>query len=129
MSHKTIILFSRVSLFIIYFWFGLLKVIGVSPANPLVIKLLEKTLPFITSHQFILGLGIFEMLLGILFLIGKWRRLTVILFSVHMVTTFMPLLLLTPITWQKRWVPTLEGQYIIKNLALIATYLNIYKNS
>ena len=127
MHRRAIILISRVSLFVIYFWFGLLKVLGTSPANPLVEKLLERTLPFLTFDQFIVGLGVFEMAIGFLFLTGLFHRITLLLFTVHMVTTFMPLFLLMPVTWASPWVPTLEGQYIIKNIALIALVLNIYK--
>jgi uncharacterized membrane protein YkgB len=32
----------------------------------------------------------------------------------------MPLFLLPEITWGKMFVPTLEGQYIIKNVIIIA---------
>ncbi len=110
----------RLSLFIIYFWFGFLKLIDVSPANPLVEALQHKTLPFLTFHQFIYAFAIFEMLIGILFLFKKFDRLTIILFAAHMVTTIMPLIFLPQMDWQSPFVPTLEGQYIIKNLALIS---------
>jgi uncharacterized membrane protein YkgB len=42
-----------------------------------------------------------------------------------MVTTFMPLVLLTTETWTGFLVPTLEGQYIIKNLVIIAAAIGI----
>jgi uncharacterized membrane protein YkgB len=35
--------FSRISIFIIFFYFGLLKVLNLSPASPLVEALLNKT--------------------------------------------------------------------------------------
>jgi len=126
MSKKKIILLSRVTLFIIYFWFGILKVFYESPANPLVEKLLSKTLPFLTFNQFIFWFGIFEMIIGVLFLSGKWKKLTALFFIAHMAMTSLPLFLLSSTTWQKPWVPTLEGQYIIKNLALIVLFLNVY---
>ncbi|MCC7436506.1 hypothetical protein IT402_01365, partial [Candidatus Nomurabacteria bacterium] len=43
----------------------------------------------------------------------------------HMVTTFLPLIFLPSIVWQSAFVPTLEGQYIIKNLVIIATAIGI----
>lgn len=129
MSKKRIILFSRLALFIIYFWFGALKVFYESPANPLVESLLQKTLPFLTFQQFIIWFGIFEMVIGVLFLIGKYKRLTSVLFVAHMVMTFMPLFLLPQTTWTRAWVPTLEGQYIIKNFALIVLFLNVFFGS
>ena len=60
------------------------------------------------------------MLIGILFLVPKATRVVLVVFLGHMVMTTMPLLLLPQMTWQKALVPTMEGQYIIKNVVLIA---------
>lgn len=117
--------FSRISLFIVYFWFGVLKIIGTSPANPMVESLQQQTLPFMTFGTFIILFSIFEMVIGIMFLIPKFDRGTSVLFFIHMITTMMPLLLLPTMTWQGMFTPTIEGQYIIKNLILIALVLNI----
>src|SRR3990167_8920276 len=116
LKHSTVVSISRVALIIVYFWFGLLKVIGASPANPTVLKLLEVTLPFITFSKFIIVFGIFEMALGLLFLLGKWQKLTLVLFLLHMALSFLPLALLLDVVWQGTLIPTLEGQYIIKNI-------------
>ncbi|MBI5529954.1 MAG: hypothetical protein HY918_00425 [Candidatus Doudnabacteria bacterium] len=117
--------FARFALFVVYFWFGILKILDTSPANPLVMELQEKTLPFLSFHQFIIFFSLYEMLIGILFLFSKFDRLTILLFVLHMGTTFMPLLFLPQVTWQGFLTPTMEGQYIIKNLVLIALVLNI----
>ena len=116
---------ARIALFIVFFWFGILKVLGYSPANALVSSLLEKTLPFITFNQFIILFGIFECIIGILFLIKGAERVVMPLLVIHMITTFMPLIFLTQTTWQAFLVPTLEGQYIIKNLVIIALGIEI----
>lgn len=116
---------ARISLFIIFFWFGFLKIIDTSPANPLVLALLNKTLPFIQFSQFIIFLGIWEMILGITFLIPKAERLTVAMLIPHMITAFLPLIFLPNITWKSFLIPTLEGQYIIKNLVIIALAVSI----
>lgn len=112
---------ARLALFVIYFWFGLLKVIGFSPASPLVSSLLERTMPFMSFPTFIVLFGLFEMLIGLLFIIPRCERVVIPLLFFHMITTAMPLFLLPQITWTAAFVPTLEGQYIIKNLALIAS--------
>jgi len=117
--------FARITLFIIFFWFGILKVLGTSPANPLVANLLHATLPFLTFNQFIIGFGIFEMIIGVTFLIPRMERLAMALLIPHMVTTVLPLFLLPEITWSGLLIPTLEGQYIIKNLALIGLAFGI----
>ena len=117
--------FARFALFVVYFWFGFLKIVNVSPANPLVEQLQQKTLPFLTFHQFIIFFALFEMLIGLLFLFPKMDRVVLPLFAVHMITTFMPLVFLPQVTWQTTFVPTLEGQYIIKNLVLLASAIAI----
>lgn len=117
--------FSRFSLFLVYFWFGILKVVAESPANPLVSSLLEKTLPFMTFETFIVLLGVFEVLIGILFLLPKFTRVVIPLLTVHMITTVMPLILLPQIAWSAPFVPTLEGQYMIKNILIIALAIGI----
>jgi len=120
--------FARVVLFVVYFWFGVLKILDTSPANPLVMQLQEKTLPFLTFQQFIIFFSLYEMFIGILFLFKKFDRLTILLFILHMGTTFMPLVFLPEVAWQGFLVPTLEGQYMIKNLVLIALVMNICAN-
>jgi uncharacterized membrane protein YkgB len=116
----------RISLFIIFFWFGALKVFGTSPANPLVENLLHKTLPFISFSKFIIFFGLLEMFLGILFVIKSAEQILITLLALHMFTTTLPLIFLPQITWQGFLTPTLEGQYIIKNLAIIALAITIY---
>ncbi len=115
--------FSRISIFIIFFYFGLLKVLNLSAATPLVEALFQKTIPFLSFNFFLKFFGTFEMLIGILFLIPKAERLAILILIIHMIIVSLLLFLLPNITWQKFLVPTLEGQYIIKNLAIISLAL------
>ncbi len=117
--------FSRLALFVIFFWFGILKIFSLSPANPLVQNLLTKTLPFISFKNFILFLGLVEIIIGLSFLIPKFNRLAILLMIPHLITTTLPLILLPIITWQSAFAPTLEGQYIIKNLLIVALAINL----
>lgn len=119
---------ARFALFTVYFWFGLLKVLGLSPAGPLVAALLQKTIPFLTPEQFIFYFGWLEMAIGLLFLIPQLSRAVILILALHLITTAGPLVLLPQITWQSWFVPTLEGQYIIKNLLIIATAMGITAN-
>ncbi len=116
---------ARWAIFIIFFWFGILKVLGLSPASGLVKDLLSQTLPFITPEMFILCFGLFEMIIGILFLIKGLERVVIPLLLLHMITTFMTLVFLPKETWSGFLVPTLEGQYVIKNIAIIAAAMGI----
>ncbi len=119
---------ARIALFVVFFWFGLLKVIGLSPASGVVERLFESTIPFMSFGTFIIIFGLFECLIGILFLIRGMERIVIPLLFIHMVTTFGPLIFLPSETWQSFLVPTLEGQYIIKNLAIIAAGVVVAAN-
>ena len=122
--------FAQFAIFIIYFWFGILKIFDTSAAIPLVEKLMEKTFlaSLMTPETFLVIFSIYEMAIGILFLIPRLQRPAILLFSLHMVMTGMPLVLLPETSWQSFLTPTLEGQYIIQNLSLIALVMGIGSN-
>lgn len=122
---NTEIPFARLGLFIVFFWFGILKVTGLSPASPLVQALFENTIPFMSFNAFLISFGLFECLIGILFIIRGVERLALSLLFIHMITTFGPLVFLPEETWQSFLVPTLAGQYIIKNLLILAVGISI----
>ncbi len=123
------LIFARISLFIIYFYFGLIKIIGNSSAEPLVYALERQTIPFIPFNTFYLSFSLFEMLIGVLFLFPRATRLVFILFTIHIITTMMPLFILPAYSWQNAFTPTIEGQYMIKNLVLIALVCSILVNT
>lgn len=129
------ILLSRISLFVIYFWFGILKVVGLSPASGMVQELFEKTvtpimnflhISFLSAGVFVLIFGIFEVIIGVLFLVPGKERPAIYLFAIHMIATTLPLFFLRDSIWAGVLTPTLEGQYIIKNIALLACAVNIW---
>ncbi len=111
---------ARTAIFIVYFWFGLLKLLGLSPAGPLVQALFQKTIWFMQFPTFYFFFSLFEMTIGIIFLIRGWERLAIFLLGLHLLTTILPLFFLPQIAWQGFLVPTLEGQYIIKNILIVA---------
>jgi hypothetical protein len=106
---------------VVYAWFGLLKVFGTSPANPLVQALLERTLPFISFQTFIVFLGVYEVAIGLVFTIPRLERFAFAMVVPHLVMTAGPLVFLPAVAWTGFLVPTLEGQYIIKNVLIVAT--------
>ena len=116
---------ARAAIFIVYFWFGALKLAGASPAGPLVQALAQKIIPFVPFPLFYTLFSLFEMAIGVIFLVRGWERLAILLLAVHLITTAMPLLFLPDITWQGFLAPTLEGQYIIKNVLIIAAAVAI----
>ena len=112
----------RVSLGVIFVWFGVLKPLGLSPAQPLV----EATvgwLPFLDPAGWVSVIGWWEVVLGVAFLFQGTIRLAVALLALQMVGTFLPLVLLPEVTFQAGRIPygpTMEGQYIIKNLLILS---------
>ena len=130
-QHKRLsktVLFARVSLFIVYFWFGFLKCLGVSPAEGLVVKLFDITLGhFMNAEVFLLTFGIFECLVGLAWLFPKLTKVAFWAMLFHMLATFLPMALLTNVTWEPTFLTlSLVGQYIVKNLVLIAVSLFVY---
>lgn len=116
---------ARFALFLIFFWFGILKVFGLSPAGPVAEALTAQTVGMQYFNELFLVLSLLECLIGVLFLIPKTTRVVVPLLLGHMVLVCSPLILLPDLVWQQPFVPTLEGQYIIKNVALVALALGI----
>lgn len=115
----------RFSIFVIYVWFGALKVLGVSPAGGVVHDLFTATISFMSFDMFYLFFAWFEILIGVMFLFPKLTRFVIPLLLLHMITTFMPLVFLPQETWNGFMVLTLSGQYIVKNLVIIAVAIGI----
>src|SRR6266700_8091124 len=91
---------NRAALFIIYFWFGLLKLISKSPAEALVTNLHRITIGhYIRIQCFLVALGIAECTIGILWLVPKFTKWTIIVFFSQLFTTFLPLFILRDQTW------------------------------
>ena len=115
----------RISLGIIFIWFGVLKPFGLSPAEPLIIATVH-WLPLFDAEMWVSIIGWWEVAIGTAFLFRKTIRVAIPLLALQMVGTFMPLILLPSITFQAGHLPygpTLEGQYIIKNLLIISAAL------
>jgi uncharacterized membrane protein YkgB len=124
-EHHAVI--SRIALFIIFFWFGILKIPNISPAGPLVTDLLEVTfLGWVDPIFFVQIFGVFEVVLAFLILIPKLERITFALLAFHLFTTVMPLFLIPHVVWDGFLLPNITGQYIIKNVALLSLGLVLF---
>ncbi len=118
----------RISLGIVFFWFGFLKFFpGLSPAQDLAARTItimtfgwlpaSISLPLLAGWECVIGLG---------FITGKFMRVTLLLLVAQMAGTLTPLIFFPAETFtQFPIAPTFEGQYIIKNLVLIAAGLVI----
>lgn len=116
---------ARISVFLIFFWFGFLKLVGLSPASPLAEALTAKTIGMQYFDTLFIILAFLECIVGLMFLFPKLTRVVVPLLLFHMVIVCSPLILVPELTWQGFAVPTLEGQYVIKNAVVIAVAIGI----
>lgn len=127
MAHYGIVLL-RISLGIVFFWFGVLKFFpGLSPAQDLATRTIEiLTFGSIQPNVSIIILATWECLIGLGLIFGVWMRATLLLLFLQMLGTITPMLFFPQETFtQIPYAPTLEGQYIIKNIVLISAGLVI----
>lgn len=120
---QTGLVFLRISLGVVFFWFGALKLFpDASPAADLI----RESITFLPSDIFIPFLGIWEMVIGVGFITGRWLRLTILLMGLQMAGAVSPIILQPEAVWQTfPFELTLEGQYIVKNVVLIGAALVI----
>ena len=111
----------RVGLGIIFFWFGALKLIpGLSPAEDLV----RQSTWFVNPAWFLPLLAVWEMAIGIGLMTGLFMRTTLLLLFLQMPGTALPIFVTPELVFT--YFPfglTIEGQYIVKNLALVTSAL------
>jgi uncharacterized membrane protein YphA (DoxX/SURF4 family) len=120
--------FLRTGMGIVFLWFGALKFFpGLSPATGLAARTInELTFGLIPANVSVLLLATLETAIGLGFLTGRFTRLTLALLIFQMAGTLTPLALFPGEAFTHfPYAPTLEGQYIIKNLVLIGAGLVI----
>jgi uncharacterized membrane protein YkgB len=116
----------RISLGIVFLWFGALKLFpGLSPAQDLAAETIERlTLGIVRPDVAVLVLAAWECAIGIGLIAGRLLRVILLLLVVQMAGTVTPLFLFPNETFTAfPYAPTLEGQYIIKNIVLVAAAL------
>ncbi|MBI2729672.1 MAG: DoxX family membrane protein [Sphingobacteriales bacterium] len=119
----------RISIGIIYLWFGALKFFhGYSPAEDLAINTINKlTFGLIPQPVNIILLAVWECAIGIALIFGKGIRTALVFLFIHMVCTFTPFLFFPSISF--KYAPygfTLVGQYIMKNIIIICAAIVIW---
>lgn len=113
----------RVALGLVFIWFGALKILGISPVTALI----QETYTFLSIHVFVLILGGWEMLIGLGIVLKRALRCVLILLGFHLAGTFVALWL-NPQHFFVHGFPlflTADGEFVVKNLVLIAAGLVI----
>lgn len=116
----------RLSMGVVFLWFGGLKFFpGLSPAEDLAGRTITMmTFGMVPTTVSLPLLALWEVLIGLGFLTGRCMRATILLLAGQMLGTVTPLLFFPHETFTAYPIaPTLEGQYIIKNIVLLSAGL------
>lgn len=110
----------RLSLSAVFFWFGFLKLINLSPVT----AILRQSLPLLAHAPFLELLGLAEITIAIGLIIERWSRPAVLMMLAHLVCTFS-LLIVAPHLIFAPFFPmlTMEGEFVFKNVVFIAAGL------
>lgn len=116
------VVLTRLALGTVFLWFGAIKFVpGWSPAADLAGRTIAlvsfgvvppaMALPLLAAWESLIGLGLLS---------GRFLRATLLLLFLQMPGTMLPLVLFPAETFVAfPFSPTMEGQYIIKNLVLV----------
>ena len=113
----------RLSLGFVFFYFGFLKFFPDLSAAEMIASQTIMRLPgsALDARTAMWWLAMLECVIGLGFLFNVGLRFVSLLFLLHMVGTFMPIVLLPELAFKiAPFAPTLEGQYILKNLVFVA---------
>jgi putative oxidoreductase len=113
----------RLSLGVVFFWFGILKIAGQTP----VAELVADTVFWLDPDWFVPALGVLEVLVGLGLLVGRGLRGVLALFVLQMIGTFLVLVVQPDVAFQNGnpLMLTTEGEFVVKNLVLLSAGLMI----
>jgi uncharacterized membrane protein YkgB len=113
----------RISLGVVFLWFGFLKIFDVSPVSGLV----ANTIYWFDPDVVVPALGAFEVFVGACLVAGRLMRIALPLLVLQMAGTFMVLVLLPDVAFRdgNPFLLTVEGEFVVKNLVLLSSALVI----
>jgi putative oxidoreductase len=111
----------RVSLGVVFIWFGALKFTNSTP----VAELIANTVPFLPARWFVPALGAFEVALGLALLVGRWLGIVALLMVGHLSGTLLVLVTQPQVAFKdgNPLMLTMTGEFVVKNLVLMAAGL------
>lgn len=113
----------RITVGAVFLGFGVLKFFpDVSPAQGLAIKTIDLlTFGLLPWQVGIVAIAALESFIGICLLANRWMRLAVWLLAAQLIGVLAPLVLLTGRLFSgPHHAPTLERQYVLKDIILVA---------
>lgn len=111
----------RISVAVVFVWFGALKVLDVTPVTDLV----ADTVYWFDPDWVVPALGWLEIVVGFGLLLRVALRPVLALFALQMVGTFLVLVVQPDLAFQdgNPLLLTTEGEFVIKNLVLLSAGL------
>jgi|SRR3989344_1208645 len=106
----------RTSLGLIFFWFGSLKVFGLTP----VVEVVGIVSPFLAGEAGIIILGAVEVLIGVCLMFNWFPKTSLIALVLHLLGTFLVFIMGPEMMFQPSFpVLTLTGEFVFKNIVLV----------
>lgn len=112
----------RVTLGLVFIWFGTLKIVGVTTATSIIAHTV-----YIGSPQTTVPiLGLWEAIIGVCLILRPLVRVAILLLAMRLVGTLLALIIMHEACFQSTpWAPTIEGQFLIKDLMLFGAAMVI----
>jgi len=111
----------RVSLGMLFAWFGLLKVFGYKSATSLIAQAVYLGPTEVTTA----ALGVWEAAIGACLIVRPLVRVALLLLAVRLPGTLLALALKADVCFDQAWAPTIVGQYLIKDALLFSAAMVI----
>lgn len=113
----------RIAIGVVFVWFGALKLSNDTPVADFV----ANTLPWFNRVWLVPALGVFEVLIGLALMSGRFVTLVCAALVAHLTGTFLSLIMQPNVTFQhgNPLMLTTEGEFVVKNLVFIAAGLVI----
>jgi len=118
----------------VFIAFGALKPLGLSPAEPLMLALHARLFAWsgLPEPAYLWCVGLLEVAVGVCLAFRPLLRLGIALLVFQMAGACLPVVVLPGWTWTdtgRWWVPTMEGQYILKNVVIVAAAMVVAGNA
>ncbi len=111
-----------ISVSIVYVLFGVLKIFDMSPIKDLV----TSALPFMENVLLFSLFGLIEVVIGLMLIFSKTRKLASILLILHILGTLSTFILSPNILLTNQLIPTLHGEFVLKNIIILAVGYYIF---
>jgi putative oxidoreductase len=117
-SHESLIFrILRISIAIVFIWFGALKIAGFNPVYDLIYY---SMVPMFAAGTGLIALGIFETVLGLMLLTNRHLNVTHTLLVLHLLGTFSTFIFGWHVVFDPYFpVLSLAGEFVVKNTIIV----------